>query len=70
MKALTDSELTQVIEALGGACEGISKMAASKGERGDEIYPDPPDDDAFADMVRAFEACDKAYELLAGHLYD
>jgi hypothetical protein len=67
MKTLTDSELAQVIEALGGACEEISKMVASKGERGDEIHPD---DDAFADTVRAFEACDKAYELLTGHLYD
>jgi hypothetical protein len=59
-----------VIEALGGACEEISKMVASKGERGDEIHPDAPEDDAFADTVRAFEACDKAYELITGHLYD
>jgi hypothetical protein len=70
MKTLTDSELAQVIDALGGACEEISKMVASKGERGDEIHPDASDDDAFADTVRAFEACDKAYELLTGHLYD
>jgi hypothetical protein len=70
MKTLTDSELAQVIEALGGACEGISKMVASKGERGDEIHPDAPNDDAFEDTVRTFEACDKAYELLTGHLYD
>jgi len=70
MKALTDSELAQVIDALGGACEEISKMVASKGGRGDEIHPDAPDDDAFADTVRAFEACDEVYELLTGHLYD
>jgi hypothetical protein len=70
MKTLTDCELAQVIEALGGACEEISKMVASKGERVDEIHPDAPEDDAFADTVRAFEACDKAYELLTGHLYD
>jgi hypothetical protein len=69
MKTLTDSELAQVIEALGGACEEISKWVASKGGRGDEIHPDAPDDDAFADTVRAFEACDEAYELLTGHLY-
>jgi hypothetical protein len=71
MRTLTDSELAQVIEALGGACQEISKLVASKGERYDEIDPDAPeDDDAFADTVRAFEACDKAYELLTGHLYD
>ena len=69
MKTLTDSELAQVIKALGGACEEISKLVASKGGHGDEIQPDAPDDDAFADTVRAFEACDKAYELLTGHLY-
>jgi hypothetical protein len=70
MKTLTDGELAQVIDALGGACEEISKMVASKGGRGDEIHPDAPDDDAFAETVCAFEACDKAYELLTGHLYD
>jgi hypothetical protein len=49
----------------------VSRLVASKDERYDEIDPDAPeDDDAFADMVRAFEACDKAYELLTGHLYD
>ena len=68
---LTDSELAQVIEALGGACEEISKMVASRGGRGDEIHSDASEaDDAFADTVRAFEACDEAYELLTGHFYD
>jgi len=49
MKTLTDSELAQVIQALEGACQEISKIVAIKGECGDEIHPDAPDDDGFAD---------------------
>ena len=75
MKTLTDCELAQVIEALGGACEEISKMVVNEGGYGDEFHRDTPEptaesDHAFADTLRAFEACDKAYELLTGHLYD
>jgi hypothetical protein len=75
MKTLPDSELAQVIEALGGACEEISKMVVNEGGYGDEFHRDTPEptaesDHAFADTLRAFEACDKAYELLTGHFYD